>query len=273
MRLFLKRDRFVTFLMVALCCLGLNGCVPGVARLPVHTVGMTGDKLEKQQLDLSFLQVGTTNRTDVLDKLNVINTGYSDPRLFWGRWFVSKWGYWMIGAGVGDVDRIWHANNLVVLFDEKGVVTNKKVVASDNELWSEITRHLQEAPKLDLSNPISMSRFPGGSETLNLRTGSMEMSGFTHLSHPWAKEKELPTVEVVPQNIIRISHGGRYITRGEFESGGIAHERPGAPTCHTLYFAEKTIIGKKLYTCMNASDLATLMRYLYQSHSGGMRWE
>ena len=269
--LFSKRDRFAVFLTLGLCCLGLSGCVPGVARLPVRTVGMTGDKLEKQELDLSFLKVGTTNRSEVLDKLNVINTGYSDPRLFWGRWFVSKWGYWMIGAGTGDADRIWHANNLVVLFDEKGVVTDKKVVANNKELWKEITSNLQAAPKLDLTNPLSISLFPGGSETLTLHADSMEISGFTHQSNPFAKEKYLPAADVSPQKVIRISHGGNVPTAGP--DAGLPHERPGQPTCHTLYFAERTLVGKKTYFCMEGSHLAAMLQYLYQSHPGGMRWE
>jgi hypothetical protein len=43
---------------------------------------------------MSFLQTGTTRREDVLTQLHLIDTTCSNPRLFWGRWSESKWGYW-----------------------------------------------------------------------------------------------------------------------------------------------------------------------------------
>jgi hypothetical protein len=70
--------------------------------------GPSGASIESRRLDLSFLHSGTTGRDEVVDKLAAINTGYVNPRLFWGRWSESKWGYWwfVTDSGVGTVVRL-----------------------------------------------------------------------------------------------------------------------------------------------------------------------
>ena len=79
-------------------CMLLTGCV-GATRLPARSHGPEGANIKKDALDLSFLQAGTTQRADVIEKLQPIDTQYANPRLFWGRWSDSKWGYWWIVAG------------------------------------------------------------------------------------------------------------------------------------------------------------------------------
>jgi hypothetical protein len=92
------------------CTLVLSGCV-GATKLPTKTIGPTGTKLENNEIDFTFLQAGTTRREKVVSKLNRIDTGYSSPQMFWGRWSESKWGHWVIapipgGAG-GSAGRNW----------------------------------------------------------------------------------------------------------------------------------------------------------------------
>jgi len=82
--------------------------------------------MQRKQLDLGFLDAPGTQRQEVLSRLSVVDTAYSNPRLFWGRWSDSKWGYWWFVAaqtgGAGDAKRVWHVHNLLVSFDENGAV-------------------------------------------------------------------------------------------------------------------------------------------------------
>jgi hypothetical protein len=59
---------------------------------------------------MAFLEAASMHREEVTSKLANIDTGYKDPRLFWGRWADSKWGYWGFVAGgnsgAGDAKRI-----------------------------------------------------------------------------------------------------------------------------------------------------------------------
>ena len=104
-------------------CTFLCGCV-GATRLPVRARGPAGS-IQKKEIDLNFVQVGTTRREEVINQLGAISTGYSNSRLFWGRWTESKWGYWWVvgypcnNCMAGDAHRKWHIQNLLVAFDEK----------------------------------------------------------------------------------------------------------------------------------------------------------
>ena len=103
-----------------------SGCA-GATRLPARTRGPAGDDLQVKQLDLAFLDASGTQRQEVLSRLSSVDTSYANPRLFWGRWSDSKWGYWWFMAGgtsaAGDAKRIWHVHNLLVSFDENGATT------------------------------------------------------------------------------------------------------------------------------------------------------
>lgn len=145
------------------CALVLSGCV-GATRLPTKTNGPTGTTLEKNEIDLAFLQAGTTRREEVVNKLKQIDTGYAGPGMFWGRWSESKWGHWVIaavpgGAG-GSAGRNWHMHNLLVSFDENGVMQTKELVDGEKDLERELGLQLAKAPALDLSKPMSQAGAP-----------------------------------------------------------------------------------------------------------------
>jgi hypothetical protein len=103
-------------------CMCLGGCI-GATRLPERTQGPQG---ATQKIDLSFLKTGATSRAEVQEKLKPFNTGVQSQRFFVGRWDTSKWGGWIflvgMGGGTGGAGRVWHDANLLVEFDEQGVV-------------------------------------------------------------------------------------------------------------------------------------------------------
>jgi hypothetical protein len=233
-----------------------SGCA-GATRLPKRARGPAGENLENKQLDLTFLDAPGTQRQEVVNRLSSVDTTYANPRLFWGRWSESKWGYWWFVASnndaMGDAKRVWHTHNLLVAFDENGTVRKKEVIDNDRSLWPELHAQLAAAPALELSEPVSLevSGFHNLAR-ITLATDSVELMR--------SKGKE-QVLRISPQKIVRFSHGR---LNPSF--------RPNL-TCHTLHFAEKTEWGKSALVCASPTNVATLFHYLQQAGSPTMRWD
>ncbi|HTQ62864.1 MAG TPA: hypothetical protein VMI32_21745 [Candidatus Solibacter sp.] len=92
---------------------------------------------EVKTVDLNFIQAGHTPRSEVEDKLKLIDTGYRADRFFLGRWASSNAGGWAfvvgLGGGMGNASRIWKNGNLLIEFDENGVVRRSETF-SDSQL-------------------------------------------------------------------------------------------------------------------------------------------
>lgn len=234
----------------------LSGCA-GATRLPMRSKGPAGEALQIKQLDLSFLDAPGTLREDVVRRLGSVDTGYSNPRLFWARWSESKWGYWWVVAassgGFGDAKRIWHVHNLLVSFDQDGIVSKKEVFNDDKSPWVEFHSRLADAPPLDLSQPIQIGVL--GPRKLHTITLGKDLIQFDL----W--KGKVTHLQISPQAIIRISHGLTGAATGH------------AVTCHTLYFAEKTPLGAKISFCGTTNPVATTFQYLQQYGTPQLRWD
>jgi hypothetical protein len=252
----MKRNHLVIIPALSALAHLFSGCA-GATRLPMRTKGPAGENLQTKQLDLTFLDAPGTQREDVVSRLSAVDTSYSNPRLFWGRWSESKWGYWWVIAGgysaAGDAKRVWHTHNLLVAFDENGTVRKKEVFDNDQLLWPKLHAQLAAAPAMELSEPVSLevSGFHNLAR-ITLATDSVELMR--------SKGKE-QVLRISPQKIVRFSHG-----------------RPDPRfhanlTCHTLHFAEKTEWGKSALVCASPKNVATLFQYLQQAGSPTMRWE
>ena len=243
-------------LTAALVVAGLCSCA-GATRLPTRTRGPEGAHLENQ-LDLRFLDESGMRSEEVRERLSSIDTGYQNPRLFWGRWSDSKWGYWWIAAatpqgGAGDARRVWHAHNVLVAFDENGLVKKKVFVDNDAVLWRELHKQLQEAPPLDLTQPVHMIVKPC--------CGAWEMSLTQDSIVIGTGKRKKPTASVSPQTIVRISHNGVLDSRSN-----------DAVTCHTLYMAQKTALGRRVRFCADPSSVAVFFQYLQQKAPETLQW-
>ncbi len=252
-----------------LCALALMGCV-GATRLLTHTNGPEGTTIQNDDIDMSFLKAGTTHREEVDGRLNRIDTHYSNSRLFWGRWSGSKWGAWLIialpgGAGVA-AGRFWHVNNLLVIFDENGVMQKDELIDNEKVLERELRAQLLKAPPLDLSQPVPFElTVPvgyGGQprglprnflDDIKLTKEFLFLSGNNFL---------LQAVKVSPLKVARISY--EHVYNEKSSSGTI---------CHNLHVSEKTPIGNKLLLCTSAANLATMFQYFQQAGSTNLRWE
>ena len=238
----------------------LSGCV-GATRLPSRTNGPTGETLQKNDIDLAFLQAGTTRREEVVNKLNRIDTGYSSPGMFWGRWSESKWGHWVIvvvpgGAG-GNAGRNWHVHNLLVSFDENGVMQSKDLIDSEKELERELNVQLAKALPLDLSQPMPVKLTPRDHTAGQPASGLIEMT----LTKDAIIMGRYSNVEIWPRKVTRISYERFY---GSPRSDSI---------CHSLHLSEKTRLGKNILFCTSAANLPTIFKYLQQAGPPNMRWE
>jgi hypothetical protein len=242
-------------------CAALCGCV-GATRLPVRATGPAGTTIQKKEIDLGFLQVGATHREEVANKLADIDTSYSNPRLFWGRWGESRWGYWWVvgypcdNCGVGgDAKRIWHVQNVLVAFDEKGVVTSREPIGDDSLLWRALHSRMVEAPPppLDLSQPVRVPLTSGSPAAILLTKEVMEFES--------SKEGQ-SNVAISALKVVRFTHG----------SSSDKKASPGV-TCHALELSEKTAFGKKIKFCANAAQVGVLFQYLQQAAPPGMTWQ
>jgi hypothetical protein len=128
---------------LALCvvvCLACLGCAP----IRKHVSGVSETR---EQIDLSFLQVGSTSREEVFEKLNWINTGIQEQRLFVGRWSAySKVWFWVWAPppvySLPEPQESWRPNNLMVEFDTQGVVKQFRVL-SDSDFLRELSAWVQ----------------------------------------------------------------------------------------------------------------------------------
>lgn len=248
-------SRFLVALSVLAGCLMCLGCV-GATRLPARSKGPQGASIQKNDLDLSFLQAGTAHREDVLNKLHSIDTTYSNPCLFWGRWSDSKWGYWWFVASqtyaAGDAKRVWHVHNLLVTFDPNGIVQDRKVIDDERALWRELHANLASVPPLDLTQPITIPtlRYDPVGVTVSKDTIHVE------------RRKASKSFDVSPIRVVRFRH--------------FASEEKGSypgTTCHSLQLAEKTPSGKTIRFCAAPPDVVTLFLYLREHGSPDMAWE
>lgn len=241
---------------LALSAAILSGCA-GATRLPMRARGPAGEALQNNKLDLAFLEAPGTQRDEVINRLSSVDTSYSNPRLFWGRWSESKWGYWWFIAGgysaAGDAKRIWHIHNLLVSFDENGNVRKKQLFNEDKALWIELHNRLADAPPLDLSQPIQIEVLgPDKLQTMTLEKDSIQFD---------LQKAKTSHFQVLPQAILRISHGW------------VGTPANPAVTCHTLHLVEKSPVGKKILFCASPAYVATTFQYLQQYGSRQLRWD
>lgn len=246
-------------LLPLIALLALTGCIAGVAPMVKRQRGISGQQVAENSFDPLSVKIGATTRSEVLDKLSVINTGLDTPHFFWGRWATSKWGYVFVaggpGAGVGDNGRIWGIHNLLVTFDEHGVAQTVQLMDDGLPLWREIIKQSKSTPPIQMSIPISL-KFSYFHDDINIVTFSANL---VNVDLEYGKVK---TWTFFPDKIRRLSH----------YSAPDARNHPGR-SCHILHLSEKTPIGQKITFCADAPDLFATFRYLQRYAPADMIWE
>lgn len=142
---------------VLLLCSVLLGCF-GATPLPRRTRTPEGTDVKK--IDLSFIHPGETTRAELQEKLRLIDTGYQGDRYFLGRWSSSTWGGWIFVAAyccgaAGGAGRVWKTGNLLVEFDDQGIVS--RVEPFDDRKALRVLAPVAENTPLQLDPPLEMS--------------------------------------------------------------------------------------------------------------------
>lgn len=244
---------------LVLCAL-LCGCV-GAIRVPARALNPAGTNIDQKEIDLKFIARGTTQRDEVDHQLSLIDTAYDNPRIFWGRWSESRWGYWWVLGGAcdhcmaGDAQRLWRIKNLVVAFDENGTVSSH-VIVDDNHIWPVLHNRISQIqpPTLDLSQPVRITLTSADPVAIQ-----MDLQGMV-FERP--AESRKTNVEILAGDITRFKH--KSLTDSDPFSSS---------TCHTLELSHKSGFGKKINFCAEANQIGIFFEYLQQVGSPGMNWQ
>lgn len=219
-----------------------------------------GEKIPPKEIDLHFVQTGITQREEVQQQLAVIDSAYDNPRLFWGRWSESRWGFWwIVGAPcnncmAGDAGRLWRIKNLLVAFDDKGVVSAADTIG-DDKLWLTLHRYIADihSPTLDLSRPTRIVLTNSDPVAILLHPQTMEFE---------RSDNTKPNLEVPVQNVVRFQHEP------------IADHNPShSVTCHKLHVSKKTVLGRKINVCGEPAEIGMMFEYLQQEARADMAWK
>lgn len=138
-------------------CSTFLACI-GATPLPKRT--RTPEGTEVKNVDLTFIHPGQTTRDEVREKLKLIDTGYRGDHFFLGRWSSSTWGGWIIAAGMccdaaGGGGRVWKSGNLLVEFDDAGIV--KRSERFDDTKAIRVLAAVAENSPLQLTAPLELS--------------------------------------------------------------------------------------------------------------------
>ena len=251
-------SRRVKFVWTLGLCFILAGCV-GVTPLPKRT--RTPQGIEEKTVDLTFIQPGQTTRAEVKEKLKLIDTGYQNVRFFLGRWSSSSSGGWALLVGTGEggfggAERFWKVGNLLVEFDENGLVRKYKTFP-DSHLLQELTPVAADSPMAatdPLELPVKYWKVVGYGQAISARI-VLSVSTFEFEELGTAKKRHKFALRA--QEVLSIS------------KPYVADPSP-VYTAQTLHFARDLKPlggpkGKTLRLDLTVPELVTLLSYV--SHS------
>lgn len=235
----------------------LSGCVVYPVPVPKKVKNPSGIE---RTLDLTFIQPGKTTRGEIEKSLAWIDTGCKDPRLFWGRWYKSS--VWIMGAGAtggGYAGRLWGDQNLLVEFDDAGIVRHSEVVP-DKALSTKLEAWLRDfrEPPLDLSTAqVIEVRFLDAREQALPSTSILLSVASLQLTPPNSAGFSVPR-----QNVRRLEAA----EVGDVDTA-IGEEKPKdlGYLVAIFHFSEKTPLGKTLAVQVVPLDYLKLVRYFAKS--------
>lgn len=265
------RIRFIRLAWIALLCAFCCGCLAVPIRVPTKTRNISGATGKK--LDLNFIKVGTTTREEVGQKLGWIDTGLKEDRIFIGRWADSSWGVaWAAGGGYSAEagwSRAWTTHNLVLDFDEKGVVQQMSFFPDKDLLMAISARASKDlSHSLDLSTPreVPVEYIRPGKPTDIVSPGGKHFLGtlilgrdaFAFLQDRQTGAKEAYDFKTTPENISHLSMG-HWVASDSLHPENVVV---------TIHFKQKTSVGSKINVQVDVPTTMILIKYIAQTQSG-----
>ncbi len=243
----------VTLIPPLLLSLVFTGCI-GVTRVPERTRTPQGPV---KKIDLSFLRPGETTRSEVLEKLKPIDTGFQSDHFFLGRWDTSKWGGWAFVAGsnsaAGGTKRFWHDVNFMAEFDDKGTLKRDEIFP-DKVLIEKLAPIVGESNLLlgtersEIAIQFSYQRIVPGK--IILTASSMEFIEESKAKKPWHFTVPRGQLSAVGLSVLIRAPDPVYVSEVLHFSGNL--KQFGGPR------------GKRLYLRITVPDLVTVLSYISQ---------
>ncbi|HUJ40120.1 MAG TPA: hypothetical protein VLW54_06210 [Candidatus Acidoferrales bacterium] len=233
----------------------LAGCTPPY---PIHrrTVGTHGPVADFP--DVRTIQPGKSRRDDVLTAFKGIDTGIPVPWLFWGRWKSSSAALRALTDAGFEQIPIWKANNLLVEFDDGGVVKHSATIPDEHvvpELERILSVHTASATQSAAPLTVPATLHPSDGHwckgTITLSADKFEFSNLAG--------RGCPSKLILPRQILTIGPFAAPV--GEFNPGPVADIRV------KLRFADTTPFGHETNASLKTGDLFSLLRVLYASKS------
>lgn len=255
------RIRFSTSVWTGLLCVCCAGCIIVPVRVQTKTISVSG--VAGKKLDLGFIKAGATRREEVEQKLGWVDTGVKDDNFFVGRWAESSWGAaWAAGGGysaAGGWNRAWTTHNLIVDFDDNGVVLQTSQLP-DKDVIEAFSERISKEPvhPLDLSVPIrvpveyfrSGKSFPG--------TLILSKDDFSFLEDREMGSKVAYDFKTQPENLV-------HLKLGNWVTSNSSHPE-NMPV--TINFKRRTPVGSKFVAQMDLPATMILLKYIRQTQSG-----
>ena len=254
-------------LSVFLCsCLLLAGCLVAPVPMTKHIRGAAGAP-ENKNVDLAFLKVGQTTRAQVNTNLSWTDTHMKAENLFVGRWVSSGSGWlWMAGApytGNGDAGslRNWSVHNLVIEFDDQGIVQKVSEVPEAGlvpQLRDWLARTNQ--PPLDLSSPIEIEierHHAAGADYI----GELVLTQANFALSQGENDKH--NFQIAADKISSLTPAGSY-SKAE-------HLSDPSSVGQTIRFSQTTAAGNKITFHLAPADLLVLVKYLRQVQPNALK--
>jgi len=248
--------RFARLALTAFVCVHCCGCI-----IPIHNAKKTRvpSGLEtKSTVDPSFIKVGQTSREEVVEKLGWADTGVKDDRFFICRWSESSWAaLWFLGGpGAGEAGwyRPWNDHNLLIEFDEKGVV-QRSTYFPDKDFLVTLSSLVAKYPAhtLDLSAPIEVQVLYMGYRPYfgKLVLGPQSVS---FVEDPGFHAKGKHDFQTTPENLRDV-----VMISGEEPS-----KKREEQVIEVIHFKRHTKVGDKMEIRTNFPTTMILLKYIAQ---------
>jgi hypothetical protein len=247
---------------IALLCAAGAACVAVPLRVPTKTKNVSGQET-RGKTDVSFIQAGTTRQEEVREKLSWIDTGVKDERFFVGRWADSSWGVaWAAGGGYSGGagwNRAWKTHNLVLDFDEQGVVRGMSFFPDKDIVKTLSGRVARDSGRyLDLSTPIEVpAEYVGRTQTFLGRL-VFSKDTLTFLQDRQAKHSAMYDFRIPAENLSQVSMG-RWVE---------SNARHPENVVVRIHLQRRTSVGSKIDMLVDLPTTMTLIRYVAQMPSG-----
>ena len=145
-------------------CMAVVGCIAFPTRMITRRYGSGGGGLHNSDVDLTFIKIGFTPRSEIATRLRAIDVN-SPGQIFWGRWIESSWG--VVGGSLPPLSttadpvagsaRHWHYRNVLIKFDPQGIAAEMQRIDNDEALWRQLLVYMRSSSSTPMSDTVEIS--------------------------------------------------------------------------------------------------------------------